>query len=1742
MNRIYKTVWNEQTGTFVATSEITRSRSKRSGKVAAATALAAALSYGGVAMAQVDSVSGTAGEIVVTPGGPGDVTIGLDPAVTGAISTNADDIVDLQTNKANQSDLSAAESRITVNEGDISNLQSTKADQADLTTATNRITAHDGAINTNTGNIANLTTALDAAGVTTENLGEATAAIFGGGAIFNADGTISKPTYTITQGDGSTTTVDNVGDALALMNGFDAGGNTVDATGIKYFHVKSTRADSQATGDDSVAIGPETVAGGIGALAAGHGATVDPNAPGGTALGKGAAVAADADDAVAVGTGAVGSGVNAVAVGTGTEAGGNGVALGNATTAGSSALAAGNTAVASGSNSVALGSGAQTATRDSIAIGRAAGQGTDPNSPDDGARHSHIAIGEVSGQNVAGNQNIGIGVGAGSNVSNDNNVAIGSHAGRYINGERTVAIGYRANEQDDEERIDHAVAIGGLTQAQTNAVALGYQASSGDGAIAIGEAAQATAHSVAIGQSASAEEGFVALGQNSAATAADLVNPSFMTGQIFNGTAVSVGNSSTGLTRRITNVADGAADTDAVNVAQLRALEADYNALFNNGTPAPGAGVLYNVDGGISGVNDGVVDTDAVNVRQMNAAVDAARPHYFSVDPNGDQSNKDNDGANGANSMAIGHAAQTDGASSLSVGHNARVSNADQATSVGFGTNAKADNSTAIGSESIVDDEAGVAIGRSAYSRGENSLAMGTDAQTNPQSVSGATSNDAIAFGTSSRATNDDASALGHSATASGKKATAIGFEANAEQADSAFAIGTSAHAEAENAHAQGTRAHASDTNAFAAGTDAHAHGANSIASGTEAEARTTNAIAMGHGAKSGRAAEPDVPGTTDTIAIGTNTEVLGQNALAVGSGNVVGDRDDTDPGNPVVAGADSGAFGNRNTIMQDNTFVVGNDVTTTQANSVVLGNASTDRAATAETAPQGAVVAGQLNGVAYSWAGTGSVANGVVSVGGVGTERQIINVAPGEVSAGSTDAINGSQLYAVQDAVEKPITFAGDAGTDVDRTLNQTLNVKGGESDPGNLTTEANIGVVANGSDQLDIRLAKNLSGLDSVQVGDVVINGGNGGNPNTIGGLANRTWTPGQVPVAGRAATEDQLAAAQTHYYSVNGTDQTAESNYLNDGATGTGALAAGVRAQAAGNLSTAVGVSANSGSERSIAVGYDAAVQGANSMAIGASAKASQANSVALGAGSLANEGQHTGDFVMAGSTATAAGLNSGAGVVSVGSAGAERQIQNVAPGVISAASTDAINGSQLYATNVVLGNVAGSTVTILGGDAAVDGDGNLTMSDIGGTGENNIHDAIQAATSAANAGWNYTVDGDATTQTNVGPDDTVDFGNEDGNILVSKSTDGLSFDLAPALIIGPAAGGNPITIDGNAGTVGGLTNRTWTSGQAPVDGQAATENQLAQLDSGLTSKGLDFAGDTGGGVHRDLGQELNVVGGATGNLTDGNIGVEADGDTLTVRLAENVDLGPNGSVQTGNTTLDNDGVVVDDGTSRTSYGADGMRIDGGPSVTSSGIDAGGQKITNVAAGTDDTDAVNVGQLKDTVGGITDADLGGGFGLADENGNAFKQDLGTAVKITGDGRNIQTAVVPDGTGGSALQVSLADQLSLGQTESTPGAGDGVDGSLAVNGQDGVAGVGLNGADGSIDLTNGDGDTTNLHLVQGQANLDDAAPGGAGASQRLEYTDANGAPQQVATMNDGLTFAGDTGDPTWTASWATS
>jgi autotransporter adhesin len=338
------------------------------------------------------------------------------------------------------------------------------------------------------------------------------------------------------------------------------------------------------------------------------------------------------------------------------------------------------------------------------------------------------------------------------------------------------------------------------------------------------------------------------------------------------------------------------------------------------------------------------------------------------------------------------------------------------------------------------------------------------------------------------------------------------------------------------------------------------------------------------------------------------------------------------------------------------NATAIGSGATANTANSVALGAGSTTSA----------IHTGQTGLFGGTAAGVATAANGTVSVGTVGGERQVQNVAAGVVSSTSTDAVNGSQLYTVASGV----TQLG----------NSTANYFGGGSTYNSVTGAISAptyqvigGSVTNVGDAIT-----NIITQGPVQYSDAA------GTPTpytpsnnvTLVGLAPGDLVTVHNVAAGVAGTDavnvsqlsTAVADAKTKYVGIN---STGGSNVNGEGASGMDA----------------------------IATGKDAVASATNAVAIGLGATASTANSVALGAGSTTGT-VHTGTLAMYGGTAAGVGSDT-YGVVSVGTAGAPRQIQNVAAGVISGTSTDAINGSQLYSVTTGVNNLGSSTATALGG---------------------------------------------------------------------------------------------------------------------------------------------------------------------------------------------------------------------------------------------------------------------------------------------------------------------------------------------------------------------------------------------------------------------------------------------------------
>lgn len=259
------------------------------------------------------------------------------------------------------------------------------------------------------------------------------------------------------------------------------------------------------------------------------------------------------------------------------------------------------------------------------------------------------------------------------------------------------------------------------------------------------------------------------------------------------------------------------------------------------------------------------------------------------------------------------------------------------------------------------------------------------------------------------------------------------------------------------------------------------------------------------------------------------------------------------------------------------------------------------------------------------------------------------------------------------------------------------------------NQTTAIGVHTKATGEFSQAIGSYTVASGDKSVAIGDHSTAAGS--NSISIGG--SKAGAENNIAIGGSAVTDKMGSVAIGN-------------NAL---ATGDYSTALGIQSKALGGVSTAIGDGAKASESWTTALGGVAFATATNAVAVGGKSVASHANSVALGFKSETKEATAVNEATVGKLTYSGFAGNKPQAVVSVGTEGAERQIVNVAAGQINATSTDAINGSQLYSVQDNLNNLGTSVTTVLGGDANLAANGTVTMTNIGGTGESTIHDAIK-----------------------------------------------------------------------------------------------------------------------------------------------------------------------------------------------------------------------------------------------------------------------------------------------------------------------------------------------------------------------------------------------------------------------------
>ena len=1005
------------------------------------------------------------------------------------------------------------------------------------------------------------------------------------------------------------------------------------------------------------------------------------------------------------------------------------------------------------------------------------------------------------------------------------------NSGNQVNG--TVRQAYNALTGDTMNSGVYA-----KTVSKQAAVAVGVQAQAADLGVALGAKSGATkTNSVAIGTGAQATlDNAVAIGGGSktleAGTKQESTTINGVTynwaggGKTLPGDIVSFG--ATGYERQLKHVAAGkvsAASTDAINGSQLYAVaektQTHYYSVNDGGT----RGGNYNNDGA-TGSNSLAAGVGAVASAKNTVAAgynaQATHDGAVAVGANTSATNAstalgDSSKATGENSTALGWNANAAGRADVFIGKEAgkgtdhtsnfsnigigegAVRNAGGTTTtvnnvIGIGTGAAegvtANHNIAMGAyangtgnvnaagiaKAAVTTTNNVAIGERTYASGGNAIAIGNRTE--------ATGLAAIAFGAGADAKGQNGFAAGQNTEASASGTVAIGGSANAGNGATAsgvqaVAIGQGSKSGGNQATAVGQGSKAAANKTVAVGTDANAAGVNAAAFGASANAAGQNATALGTGA------------TTAAGLAGLNTVAVGAKAAASAiSTTAVGSASQATGVNAAVFGAEAQA-GTKGTAVGYNAVVTHNGAIALGADSV-------------STATFGAVPNATINGITYGNFAAANV-NATVSVGSAGNERAITNVGAGRINANSTDAINGSQLYAITNQLQAGQTHyysVNDGGTrgsnynnDGARGKNSLAagaNARAGSSNSVAMGDGADTGNGVNSNIKgLNTAIGSNAKigakgktsweatavGADTVAEGvrTTAIGYGASATEYYATAIGYKSTAPewhalaiGSQATVAPAATTD-VAAAQAI---------TTNLTNVSDASKSAAAVAIGRQATAAGYGAIAQGLNAQATTAYATTIGANAKASKVGSTAFGAYASAEADSSVALGRYSHADREKLAGtatlgaDPLGVGAQAGSLTWQSNAGAVSVGSSSnrnyagvnvpaTTRQIINLAAG---SADTDAVNVAQLKAAGF-----------------------NLAVSQSGGTSANNT---VNAADKKINNGKTLTLDAG----------NGIDLQQDGGKITIATNAQAIT-DNAQLPVVYTKADGSKVYKRGN-----------------------------------------------------------------------------------------------------------------------------------------------------------------------------------------------------------------------------------------------------------------------------------------------------------------------------------------------------
>ena len=817
----------------------------------------------------------------------------------------------------------------------------------------------------------------------------------------------------------------------------------------------------------------------------------------------------------------------------------------------------------------------------------------------------------------------------------------------------------------------------------------------------------------------------------------------------------------------------------------------------------------------------------------------------------------------------------------------------------------------------------------------------------------------AVAFGSGASVTGLNAVGLGKDATANKNNVVVIGTGANAESNES-IAIGNGAYSTSSGA--------ALSTASVAVGSKASAVGNTTIAIGTNAKVKNSKqGIAIGGGAadNDGAIVEGD-----QSIAIGGNTYAKGDASIVIGgddtdnansrtvdytdirTGNVVSANLQTavqqltgvNLGSPRWTTADAGhasvtlgmkahsgnasiAIGtaadakNRLSGTTDvtNAVAIGTGAKANRDNSVALGGGSTtDIAGTKQTSytlPSGVVAA---------WEGGNNTLPGdVVSFGSAGYERQLKNVAPGEVSEHSTDAINGSQLAAIANQLShKYVSINSNDNPNKDNSgakANNSIAIGPNASTDNTATSSVAIGDGANttGRSTVALGLSAQATSANATALGANSI----ASQDDTVAVGHGSKATDGNASAFGADAIASNIeSTAIGHGTAASGASSTALGSRAKT--SGTASVGIGMLANATKDYGVAIGGESSSTADNGIAIGRKSSVSENNGIAIGNGASATTADGVAIGSKSVASTAAGVAGYnANTGRTdtyanLTGATLTSTLGGVAVGTTNQTRQINYVAAGT---ADTDAVNVAQLKSVNLAFtGDTGSGDVNLANSKLAVNGDNTYITTTANGkkitiagkkqditvtngvasatagmADAQNVADAINQAVANSSSSWNLSANGEATTAT-VEKGNKVDFSGDD-NVTVARNDKNISVSLKKDLTglnsasFNNAAGNPTVKIDGDKGiNAGDMKVTNVADGVADKDAvnvsQLKKTDDKAEANKTAIARKISLGGNSGSTAEKSLsaGDVKFNVKGANGLTT------VASGDDVTVKL--------------------------------------------------------------------------------------------------------------------------------------------------------------------------------------------------------------------------------------------------------------